>query len=248
VNEQSERVLFDLVRYGNQQERDRAQELLVVRHSGLVRWLVRRYVNAAVDRDDLEQVGFLALVMAIQRFDPDRGNPFATFARPTIQGEMQRYFRDKRRWIRLPRRLQETKAMLGTATERLTQQLGRAPGVPELAAALGLDEELVLEAMTADDVFAPLSLDSPMLDDGDAPTLAEVLGRPEAGFELVENRRVLAPLLAGLDDRDRRILQLRFCQGMTQAEIGARVGLSQIHTSRSISRILTGLRLQLTAD
>jgi RNA polymerase sigma-B factor len=230
-------------------ERDRIQELLVLRHGGLVQSLVSRYANPAVDRDELLQVGFTGLVLAIQRFDPHHGSDFAAYAKPTVQGEIRRWFRDKRRWIRLPRRLQETKAVLREATEKLTHDLMRAPTVAEIAAHLAVDEELVLEAMTADDNFSLKSLDSPVgHDDGDSWTLGETVGDLDPRIDNLVDSIALRPLLAALAPRDKQILQLRFFEGLTQGEIGERVGLSQMHVSRLLTRILLELREQLRAE
>lgn len=241
--------LFTALKGSTGAERDRLQELLVLRYDGLVQWLVSRYANPAVERDELMQVGYTGLILAIQRFDPDQGNAFAAFARPTVQGEIRRWFRDKRRWIRLPRRLQEAKAVLRDATEKLTHELLRAPTVAELATHLGVDEELVLEALTADDTFAPASLDSQVgQDDGDSWTLAETVGEIDPRLDLLVDSTVLRPLLAALSPRDKQILQLRFFEGLTQAEIGERIGLSQMHVSRLISRTLLTLREQITAE
>jgi RNA polymerase sigma-B factor len=187
-------------------------------------------------------------VLAIQRFDPQRGTDFAAFAKPTVQGEIRRYFRDKRRWIRLPRRLQETKAVLRDATEKLTHELGRNPTIAELAAELAVDEELVLEAMTADDAYTPRSLDAPVgADEADSWTLAETIGGPDERLELLVDCTVLRPLLEELPAREQQIIQLRFFGGLTQAEIGAQMGISQMHVSRILSRTLAGLRERMTA-
>jgi RNA polymerase sigma-B factor len=224
-------------------ERERLQEQIVERFTGLVKWIAGRYVNPAVERAELEQVGFVGLVLAIQRFDPERGSDFVSFARPTVQGEIRRYFRDKRRWIRLPRRLQTTKAVLAEATEKLTHELGRAPTVTELAAELAVDEELVLEAMTVDDHFTPLSLDTPTgADENDAWTLAETIGGTDATLDLFLDCHALAPALAALSERDRKLLELRFFHDMTQGEIGKILGYSQMHVSRMLARVLGQLR------
>jgi RNA polymerase sigma-B factor len=241
--------LFHLLPQANERERAAIEELIVHRHTGLVRWLAGRYVNPAVDRDELEQIGYLGLVLAIKRYDPDRGTDFASFARPTVQGEIRRYFRDKRRWIRMPRRLQEVKAKLREATDDLTHELGRNPTVPELAGRLAVDEELVLEALTADDVFTPASLDAPMGgDDNDSWTLAESLGEADNRLQHLVDFESLRPLLAALPEREQRVLQLRFFADMTQAQIGAEIGLSQMHVSRIISRTLALLREQMDVD
>jgi RNA polymerase sigma-B factor len=239
--------LFVALAQAHGEERERIQDTLVRRYSGLVRWLAGRYTNPAVDGEELVQVGFVGLVLAIKRFDPERGTDFAAFAKPTVQGEIRRYFRDKRRWIRLPRRLQETKAVLRDATEKLTHELGRNPTIAELATELAVDEELVLEAMTADDAYTPRSLDAPVgADDSDSWTLAETIGGPDERLELLVDCTVLRPLLEELPVREQQIIQLRFFGGLTQAEIGAQMGISQMHVSRILSRTLAGLRERMT--
>ncbi|MGQ0845709.1 MAG: SigB/SigF/SigG family RNA polymerase sigma factor [Sporichthyaceae bacterium] len=247
--ELGDRDLFCALRDADEAERERIQEELVVRYTGLVRWLAARYANPAVDADELAQVGFVGLVLAIQRFDPDRGIEFGAFARPTVQGEIRRHFRDKRRWIRMPRRIQETKAVLREATEKLTHQLGRGPTVAELATHLAVDEELVLEAITADDVFRPSSLDAPAGgDDSDDWTLADSLGCTDEQPELTVDCMALRPFLDALPPRSRAILQMRFYDEMTQSQIGAALGISQMHVSRLLAQILAGLRTQMVED
>jgi RNA polymerase sigma-B factor len=241
--------LFRALRDADPAQREAIADLLVRRHSGLVRWLASRYANRAVEADELQQVGFVGLVLAIQRFDPDRGSDFTAFAKPTVQGEIRRYFRDKRRWIRLPRRLQETKAALREATDTLTHELGRAPTVDELAAQLAVSPDLVLEALTADDAFSPLSLDAPMASDEDGSySIAETVGDSEPRYDLLTDWESLKPLLQSLPERERRILQLRFFEDRTQSEIGAELGLSQMHISRLLAATLAKLRTQLQAD
>ena len=241
--------LFVALQTAGEAERELIQSQLVERYTGLVRWLASRYANPAVDIEELAQVGFVGLVLAIARFDPERGTDFAAFAKPTVQGEIRRYFRDKRRWIRLPRRLQETKAVLREATEKLTHELGRTPTVPELAARLAVDEELVLEAITADDAFSPRSLDAPVgADEQDSWTLAETLGETDERMNLAVDCMTLRPLLDELPVRERTILQLRFYEDMTQAQIGEKLGISQMHVSRLLSRTLASLRTAMAED
>lgn len=229
-------------------ERERIQTELVERYSGLVRGIAARYANPGVEIDELRQVGYVGLVLAVQRFDCERGIEFTAFARPTITGEIRRYFRDKRRWVRLPRRVQESKAGLTKATETLTHELGRAPTVPELAAHLGIGEELVLEALTVDDAFVALSLDAPAgADEADDWTLADSLGGEDERFELMLDVHTLAPLVAELPERDRKILQMRFGEDLTQAEIGRRLGYSQMHISRILNQTFETLRAGLMA-
>jgi RNA polymerase sigma-B factor len=241
--------LFRALRSLPPEERAVVQDILVERYSGLVRWLASRYAGPAVDVEDLRQVGYVGLVLAVQRFDPERGTQFAAFARPTVQGEIRRYFRDKRRWIRLPRRLQEMKADIRQATETLTHDLGRAPTVAELAERLNVDADVVLEAFTADDVYAPVSLETPLRFDGeDSYTVCDVLGVDDRHFELLTDCTSLLPFLNTLSDRERRLLHLRFFEDRTQSEIGDELGISQMHVSRLLSKVLAQLREQLACD
>ncbi|MGQ0629654.1 MAG: SigB/SigF/SigG family RNA polymerase sigma factor [Sporichthyaceae bacterium] len=244
----SDTELFQAMRSAGPAERERIQEILVLRHTGLVKWLAGQYANKAVDTDELRQVGFLGLVLAIQRYDVDRGHDFTSFARPTVQGEIRRYFRDKRRWIRLPRRLQETKAAIRESSEALVHELGRQPRIEEIAAHAGLDAALVGEALAADDTFAPVSLDAPMGSDGDESfTVCDTLGEDDSRLELIVNCDAVRPLIAGLPEREKRMLLMRFYEDKTQSEIGAELGISQMHVSRLLSRTLDNLREQLDA-
>ncbi len=242
----SDEDLFKALRQADTAERERIQTLLVDRYSGLVRAIAARYANPGVEVEELRQVGYVGLVLAIQRFDVERGIDFTAFARPTITGEIRRWFRDKRRWVRLPRRVQETKAGLTVANEVLTHQLGRSPTVSELAAHLHVGEELVLEAITIDDAFVALSLDAPGGgDDSDDWTLGDTLGARDERLDLMLDVAVLAPLIADLPERERSILQMRFGDELTQAEIGRRLGYSQMHISRILNQIFETLRAGL---
>jgi RNA polymerase sigma-B factor len=232
----------------DQAECERLRDVLVRRHTGLVRWLASRYQGRGVPSEELVQVGFLGLMLAVTRFDPDHGSDFRAFAKPTVQGEIRRYFRDKRRWIQIPRRVQEAKAVVAAATDELTQSLGRSPTVAELATHLGVDQELVLEALTVEDNFSLASLDTPLADGDESATLADTVGADDTGYELIENCHSLKPLIAGLPERDRLILSLRFVDELTQSEIGAHLGVSQMHVSRLLSRALRTLREQMLVD
>jgi RNA polymerase sigma-B factor len=246
LSDLSDEDLFRLMRTAQPAERDRIREALVTRHGGLVRWLAAQYANQAVDVEELRQVGYLGLVLAVDRFDVDRGSDFISFARPTVQGEIRRWFRDKRRWVRLPRRLQEAKAVIRSSTEELTHKLNRAPTLSELAEHCGLPESLVAEAEAADDNFTTASLDAPVGNDGDESfSLADMVGAEDPLMDLLLDCNALRPLLDELDERDRRLLQLRFYEDCTQVEIGKELGCSQMHVSRLLSRILTQLRTAL---
>jgi RNA polymerase sigma-B factor len=242
----NDEVLFRALAGSDAQEQEHVTEVLVRRYTGLVRWLASRYAGRGVDAEELRQVGYLGLMKAINRFDPGRGVDFAAFARPTVQGEIQRHFRDKRRWIQLPRRLQEMKAALSDATEKLTHELGRAPTVAELATHLGVDEELVLEALTAEDSFTLTSLDAHAdASDAHGHSPLDALGVEDSRFDLVVDLAVLRPLLAALPARERTILELRFFDDMTQSQIAAHVGISQMHVSRLLAKTLRCLREQM---
>jgi RNA polymerase sigma-B factor len=241
--------LFGLLRAAEGAQRDRIREALVVRHGGLVRWLAAQYANPAVDIEELCQVGYLGLVLAIDRFDPDRGFDFLSFARPTVQGEMRRWFRDKRRWIRLPRRLQEAKAALKEAEGELLGRLGREPSRAELAEHTGLSLELVIEALDADDAFTATSLDAPVGgEDGESFTVADCIGSADERLDLLLDCQVLRGPIAELSERDRQILYLRFYQELTQSQIGEQLGCSQMQVSRLLARALKQLREAMNDD
>jgi RNA polymerase sigma-B factor len=248
--EMSDTELFQAMRTADQVERDRIRDVLVHRHTGLVRWLASQYAHPGVEIEELRQVGFLGLVLAIDRFDVERGHDFLTFARPTVQGEIRRWFRDKRRWIRLPRRLQEAKATLREATEVLTHRLGREPSNAELAAHSGLTEELVAEARAADDTFTTASLDAPLgsADGEESFTVADTLGADDDRIGLLLECETLRGLIQDLPERERRILHMRFYQEQTQAQIGTELGISQMHVSRLLARTLDRLRSGVLED
>ena len=222
----------------------RARDELVTLHLPLVHFLARRFRDRGEPLDDLVQVGTIGLIKAVDRFDPERGVEFSTYATPTIVGEIKRHFRDKGWAIRVPRRLQELRISLGQATAELSQKSGRAPTVAELAAHLGISEDDVIEGLEGAPAYSTTSLDAHAGgDDGDdAPSLADRLGTDDLDLEAVEYRESLKPLLAALPSRERRILALRFFHGMTQSEIAAEVGISQMHVSRLLAKSLATLR------
>jgi RNA polymerase sigma-B factor len=194
-------------------------------------------------------VGCIGLIKAIDRFDIERGVELTTYATPNIIGEIKRHFRDKGWSVRVPRGLQELNVRLSHLLEELTVQLERSPTIPELAKAAGVDEEDVLEALESGQAYATLSLSAPSGgdDDSDLDPL-ESLGTLEHEYEVSEDRAVLAPGLAALDDRERRILQLRFFEGLTQSQIAQQVGISQMHVSRLIRRSLEKMREEIVTE
>ena len=228
----------------------RARDELVTLHLPLVHFLARRFRDRGEPLDDLVQVGTIGLIKAVDRFDPDRGVEFSTYATPTIVGEIKRHFRDKGWAIRVPRRLQELRISLGQATAELSQKSGRAPTVAELATHLGISEDEVIEGLEGAQAYSTTSLDAHAggHDGDDAPSLVDRLGTEDLDLEAVEYRESLKPLLAALPSRERRILALRFFHGMTQSEIAAEVGISQMHVSRLLAKSLATLREGMLDD
>jgi RNA polymerase sigma-B factor len=216
---------------------------LVDQYIGLVEFLARRFRNRGEPLEDLVQVGTIGLLKAIDRFDLDREVEFSTYATPTVVGELKRHFRDKGWAVRVPRRLQELHLELGKIVNRLGQELGRSPTVPEIAQAAGTSEETVLEGLEIAQAYNFASLDAPIdSDDAGSTSFAEQLGGEDEHLENLEYRASLAPEMAKLPERERRILYLRFFRGMTQSEIAERLGISQMHVSRLLNRTLVRLR------
>jgi RNA polymerase sigma-B factor len=223
-----------------QEDRDHAaRDRLVDQMLPLARSLARRYANKGEPLDDLVQVACLGLIKAIDRFDLSRDVRFATYAVPTIAGELKRHFRDRGWMMRVPRELQELTGRMSATRERLLADLSRSPTVPELARALDCDEERVQEALAAAAAYRTLSLDQPFVD-GTGPL--ESLGGDDEGFARAEARAMLADGLHELAPREREIVRLRFYEGLTQREIAERIGISQMHVSRLIRRTVERLR------
>jgi RNA polymerase sigma-B factor len=217
-----------------------ARDVLVERMLPLVRRLARRYANRGETLDDLEQVGSLGLIKAIDRFDLTRELKLSTFAVPTILGEIKRHFRDRVWSLRVPRDLQELNARLAKEVERMTNRLGRSPTVEELAASTHASVERVLDAMQGAQAYSAVSLDEPQGEGRQAT--ADMLGSVDEAFAQAERRALLREGLDALPAREREILRLRFFSGLTQREIADRVGISQMHVSRLIRRSLDDMR------
>jgi RNA polymerase sigma-B factor len=220
------------------------RDQLVTSHLGLAHQLARRFSNRGESHDDLVQVASLALVRAAERFDAERGIMFSTFAAASIIGELKRHFRDRGWAVRAPRRLQELLLEIGSTVDRLGQELGRAPTVPELAQAINATEADVLEALEAGQSYRTSSLDAP---DKGGQTMAESLGSEDSGFNSVENHSALANAMESLSARDRTIVQLRFVDGLSQSEIASRLGVSQMQVSRLLAACLRQLRVNIEA-
>jgi RNA polymerase sigma-B factor len=221
------------------------RDKLISENLGLARRLAHRFAHRGQSYDDLAQVASIALIKAVDRYDPERNVKFSTFATGTIIGELKRHFRDRGWAVRAPRRVQELYLELGTTIETLGHQLGRSPTVPELARATGSSEEAIVEAIEAGQGYRSASLDAPVV--GGA-TLGDTLSTEDAAAALVEQRSVLEPALALLPERNRDIVKLRFIDGLTQSEIAIRIGISQMHVSRLLATSLAQLREAFADD
>ncbi|MGI8805723.1 MAG: SigB/SigF/SigG family RNA polymerase sigma factor [Thermoleophilaceae bacterium] len=233
-----------LRRYHEGGDRD-AREALVQRHLPLVRALARRYAGRGEPLEDIEQVGAIGLLKAIDRYELSRNVALTTYATPNVVGEIKRHFRDRGWTIRIPRGLQELNSRMSATIERLTSSLGRSPTIAEIGRELGATPEQVLEALEAGSAYAPMSLSPAPSSDGDLDPL-EALGSEDQAFERSEERATLEPALRGLPDREREILRKRFEEGLTQTQIAEQIGISQMHVSRLIRKSLGRMRAELT--
>ncbi len=233
-----------------QEDRDVvAREALVQRFMPLARSLARRYARSSEPFEDLLQVASLGLIKALERFDPAKGHPFQSFAVPTILGEMRRYFRDSGWAIHIPRGTQERALKVRDAQERFANEHGRAPTVNQLAQYLELDTEEVIDALQAIQSYETLSLDAPPPSAGDeAGSYADITGAIDEGYELVELDATVSAALEHIPARERLILRMRFVEDLSQTEIAARVGISQMQVSRLLRRSLEHLRALSQAD
>ncbi|HUK78732.1 MAG TPA: RNA polymerase sigma factor SigF [Thermoleophilia bacterium] len=225
----------------------RARDQLITMYLPLVRSLARRYSSRGEHFDDLVQVGSIGLIKAIDRFDLTRGVELTTYATPNIIGEIKRYFRDKGWSVRVPRGLQELNIRLNKVIDELVPKLQRSPTINEIAEAAGATPEEVLEALETSQAYNSVSLQAaPNGESGDDETgLIDYMGTEEEAYDTMEDRTMLAPGFAKLDARERYILHLRFFEGLTQSQIAARVGISQMHVSRLIRRALEKLRANI---
>ncbi len=241
------RELFAQVSERAPQARQDLYDELVLLNLPVADALARRYASRGLALDDLTQVARLALVRVVPQFRPEFGRDFLTYAVPSILGALRRHFRDTAWTVRPPRRIQEAQQLMRQLRPDLVQRLGREPTVAEVCAESGLDEETVLEALSVDGCFTPASLDRVVGpgDDLDASPLGDFLGAEDPDLERCEARVLIEPLLHDLDPRDRRVLQLRFVEGLTQREVGEQIGVTQMQVSRILTRVLAGLRERL---
>ena len=220
--------------------REGLRDRIITGYLPLADHIARRYASRGIAKDDLVQVATVGLIHAVDRFDPERGIEFLSYAVPTVMGEVRRHFRDTAWPVRLPRRLQEMRMAINTARVHLSQALGRPATAADLAERLGVPETEVLEGLQAIQTFRSVSLDQPAFDDGNSP--AETIGADDLALDLVDNLESLLPLLRELPDRERQILSLRFFGEKTQSQIGTEIGISQMHVSRLLKSTLLGLR------
>jgi len=222
----------------------RAREQLIAMHQNLVRFLAGKFANRGEPLEDLVQVGTIGLVNAVDRYDADRGNKFSTYATPTIVGEIRRYFRDKAWSLKVPRRLQELNQAANKAVDVLAVKLGRSPTVAEIARAIGATEEETLEAIELGNAYDTVSLDSRMSTESEsAPmTLAEFVGGEDQALTSLQEYGDLTAAIEALEERERAIIQLRFFNDLSQAEVAKNLNISQMHVSRLQHRALTNLK------
>jgi RNA polymerase sigma-B factor len=247
LSELDDRDLLTIVRRLDRgsPRRARACEVLVGRYRNLVRSCVRRYQSGPELTEDLMQVGYVGLLKAINNFDAAVGTSLAAYAQPCITGELRRHFRDKRWIVHVERPVQELVLEVRDTTEKLSQQLGRAPSDAELAASIGASVQTVRRGRLAEVALRSWSLDAPLTDQPDTASLADMLGHDDPNIELALNLRAVAAHWPELPDREQRILVMRFYDDMTQAQIGAELGISQMQVSRLLARALRVLRERL---
>ncbi|MEV6909103.1 SigB/SigF/SigG family RNA polymerase sigma factor [Amycolatopsis sp. NPDC051071] len=221
------------------------RERLILELLPLAEHIALRYLGRGQAKDDLVQAARVGLVKAVDRFDPGRGGDFLSFAVPTVMGEVRRFFRDTGWAVHVPRGMQELSFRLRQGTTELGQVLGRAPTPGELAGHLGDDVETIREGLLAANSYRTASLDRPAAKGDETTVLADVIGEVDARLDLIEDHQTVAHLLCRLPERERAIVKLRFFEGLTQAQIAARIGISQMHVSRLLTKVLGELREQL---
>ncbi|WP_410579933.1 SigB/SigF/SigG family RNA polymerase sigma factor [Amycolatopsis sp. lyj-108] len=228
-------------------DRRRLRERLILELLPIAEHIAVRFSGRGQPREDLVQVARIGLMKAVDRFDPGMGGAFLAFAVPTVMGEVRRFFRDTGWAVHVPRGMQELRTRLSRATTELTQTLGRAPTPTELAGHLDLDVDTVREGLLAANSYQTSSLDRPVNDGEGSLPLSDVVGELDSRFEHIEDRHTVVPLLEKLPERERAILAMRFFDGLTQSQIAERVGISQMHVSRLLTKTLQELRGRLKA-
>jgi RNA polymerase sigma-B factor len=243
-SEEDRRLLIRYHRHGDQA----AREQLVQRLLPLARRMARRYRRSDEPLDDLVQVATVGLINAVDRFSPERGSDFFSFAVPTISGEVRRHFRDLGWSMRVPRRLKDLHVSINGAVSNLSQDLGRAPKPTEIAEHLGVPVSDGLEGLEASEAYRSSSLDEMLSSEQGSATVGELVGEADAELDRVDFRQALRPVLSELGERERTIVLLRFFGNMTQTQIADKVGISQMHVSRLLAQTLDRLRTRLDPD
>ncbi|MBH0120419.1 SigB/SigF/SigG family RNA polymerase sigma factor [Rhodococcus sp. CX] len=225
-------------------------ENIVTASMPLAQNIAQRFAGRGEDIDDLNQVAYVGLLQAIDRFDAEKGRGFAAYAVPTVMGEIRRYFRDHAWSTRVPRRLKDLTVSINKVTDDLSQRLGRSPTAAEIAAEVGAGTGEVIEALAARSAYQPASLDTPLdlSDDGSGATLADTLGEEDEQLAKSERYLLLKPLLERVPERERHILILRFFEEKSQSEIAREIGVSQVHVSRLLARTLAEMRSRLAEE
>ncbi len=240
------RELFRLYKEEGDEE---AREQLIVSHLNLVRFLASKFKNRGEPLDDLLQVGTIGLIKAIDRFDPDRGLEFTTFATPTIMGEIKRHFRDKGWSVRVPRRLQELSAKVNQTTDDLTRELQRPPSVAEVAERLGATVDEVLEAMESSTAYSAVPLEGTGQDtEDDAPSVLDHYASEDDDLARLDDRMVIEDAIKSFAPREQEAVRMRFEQGLTQVEIAEKMGISQVQVSRLLRKVLKQIQERLDPE
>lgn len=239
----------ELFRLYKQEGDEDARGELVMSHLNLVRFLASKFKNRGEPLDDLIQVGTIGLIKAIDRFDPDRGLEFTTYATPTVLGEIKRHFRDKGWSVRVPRRLQELSAKVNQATDKLTNELQRSPKVEEIADYLGVTVDEVLEAMESSSAYTSVPIEAPGASDSDdAPSILDRYADDDNELDFTDDRLVIEEAIRDFSPREREVIELRFVKGMTQIEIAKKLGISQVQVSRLLRRTLKKIQDKIDPD
>lgn len=222
-----------------------AREELIVNHLNLVRFLAGKFRNRGENLDDLIQVGSIGLIKAIDRFDPDRGLEFTTYATPTILGEIKRHFRDKGWSVRVPRRLQELSAKINKTSDELTEKLQRSPKIEEIAKELGVTTAEVLEAMESSSAYTSIPLEAGAVDNENSVAIIDRYANEDKLLASSDDRMVIQEAVAHFTPEEQEIIKLRFVDGLTQVEIAEKLGVSQVHVSRFLRKILQKMKVKL---
>ncbi len=254
-DQKSKKLMWDkartreLFRKYKQEGDEEARSQLIMSYLNLVRFLAAKFNNRGEPLEDLIQVGTIGLIKAIDRFEPDRGLEFTTYATPTIMGEIKRHFRDKGWSVRVPRRLQELSAKVNKATDELTMELQRSPTVDEIAERLEVSSDEVLEAMESGEAYSSVPLEgSGSDDDDDSLAVIDRIGNEDKALASSDDRITLERVLAEFTPREQEVVRLRFTDGLTQAEIASRLGISQVQVSRLLRRTLKRMQEKLSPD